>query len=210
MPATRHLLLIAFLACAPARAGAAQVTLIPAVKDPASFVFAHWNPWAVRVPPILIPEPARQAFPRFALPVWLPDGPPVRTVSLPELGGHVVLLDFWSRSCPACVPLHEAIMRDAPGWKAMGVEVVTILSEEDPAGLADFFEAHGGLPPFPVLIDRRGAVLASLGTAYFPRLEVLDIYGRRAVSRLDGYGGLPDLPPLFRTLLAAGARPVAR
>jgi peroxiredoxin len=186
-------------------AGAQAVTYLPGVKNLATFSLLRWNPWAIHVPPRLVPEPAREAFPNFRLPVWRAND----HRDLESFRGKIVLLDFWSRSCPACIPTHEALVRNAPAWERFGVQIITVLTGETTEGLDAFFAAHGGTPPFPVLLDPDGKVLASTGRPILPRLDVLDIYGRRAVDRFTGYPQFVELTPLLGTLAAARERDAA-
>ena len=186
-------------------AAAQTVTSLPGVKELTSFSLVRWNPWAVKVLPRLIPEPAREPFLNFRLPLWR--GSEQR--DLASYRGKVVLLDFWSRTCPACIPTHEALVRNASEWENLGIQVITVLAGETPDGLEAFFDAHGGQPPFPILLDPEGTVLAATGRPILPRLDVLDIYGRRAIERLTGYSQFRDLTPLLGTLGAARQRPRA-
>lgn len=94
----------------------------------------------------------------------------------------------------------------APAWEAQGVRVLSILSDENPQGLEQFFDAHGGPPPFPVLIDRSGSALSAFAHTGIPSVIVLDHYGRVAFDRMGGSKEITDLPQLFPTLLAARAR----
>jgi thiol-disulfide isomerase/thioredoxin len=120
--------------------------------------------------------------------------------------GEVVVLDFWARSCPPCLPLHEALVQMAPTWEARGVRILSILTAEDPVGLQQFFAQHGGNPPFPVLLDSTGMALERFGSAGLPTVVVVDHYGRIALARLGSNRAISDLPSLFPTLLAARAR----
>lgn len=174
--------------------------------EPVSFSFSTWNPWAVRYQPRLIPEPVRALAPRTVLPRWNPAVADHASLSLGDLRGEIVVLDFWARSCPPCIPLHDALVRMAPTWEAQGVRVLSILSAEDPKGLEQFFEAHGGPPPFPVLIDRSGSALSAFEHTGIPTVIVLDHHGRVAFDRLGGSKKITDLPQLFPTLLAARDR----
>lgn len=175
------------------------------------FSLATWDPWARRVLPRLLPEPVRAGAPPFTLPVWSPDPRRPRTRALADLQGHVVVIDFWARSCPPCVPLHEHLVRQAPVWETQGVRVISILTEEDPAGLSEFFSAHGGPPPFPVLLDSDGAVLHAFDSYGLPSMVLLDHFGRVAWRLSGGSSQVDALPILLPTLLAARARsPEAR
>ena len=175
-------------------------------NPPASFSIAAWNPWAVHSLPSLVPEPIRVLAPPLDLPVWGPRSQGPSRLALKDLRGHVVVLDFWTRSCPPCIPLHQALVRLAPAWHAQGVQLVSVLSHENPDGLDRFLAEHGGSPPFPILLDPSGQAMTAFGSTGFPTLLVIDHYGRIAHKRLGGSKGVDELEALFPTLLAARLR----
>jgi peroxiredoxin len=126
-------------------------------------------------------------------------------VSLEELRGRVVLLDFWATWCPPCLrelPELAALHRE---FKDQGFSVVAINREpENPAGVREFVTkqglpfpvvgAHVGVGeryrilslPLSVLVDRKGTVLRVF-MGYTPpqvmRAEVLSALGLPRVAQ---------------------------
>lgn len=160
----------------------------------------------------LIPDSLRAAGPAFELPVWspVPSTPPT-SLTLQELEGQVVVLDFWARHCVPCVPIHAALVERAPEWQAQGIRVVSVLTWEDPVALGSFFESQGGLPPFPILLDPPGTLIRALESYAMPFTAILDHRGRVAWRRLGGFSPTMDLQRLLPPLLAdRDGRPVPR
>jgi hypothetical protein len=86
------------------------------------------------------------------------------------------------------------------------VQLVSILSDEDPAGLEAFLAAHGGPPPFPILLDPSGEAMDQFGATGYPTILVIDHYGRVALVRMGGSKGIAELTAVFAPLLAARTR----
>jgi len=150
----------------------------------------------------LLPDGRRVPAPAFDLPVWSPDAGTASTrLALDSLRGQVVLLDFWARWCIPCIPIHQALVEQAPQWLPHGVRILSVLTLDSANGLEGFFATHGGRPPFPVLMDPGGTLLASLDHAGLPATVLLDHEGRVAWQRAH-LRPSTDLPRLLPPLLA--------
>ena len=107
-------------------------------------------------------------------------------VSLGELKGRVVILEFWATWCAPCrssLPSLEAI---AKRYRDRHVQVLLVNVAEPPgpvrAWLEDRYEAA------VVLLDRGGEVSDRYGVSSIPHLVVIDQQGRMVWSH-QGYGG---------------------
>lgn len=126
------------------------------------------------LPPIGLPVLQRGAPRRFAS-LWdraAADG----TVSLAELRGVPLLVNFWASWCDPC-------QREAPrlrdGWRdvdrsgALFVGVNTQDRHEDAVNFAGYFWLT-----YPDLVDRRGAALDAFGITGLPQTYFVDRRGR--------------------------------
>jgi peroxiredoxin len=98
-----------------------------------------------------------------------------KRVSLRDLRGQVVLLNFWATWCGPCrseKPILEKIYRDL---KHRGFMVLAI-TDEDPSVVQPFVDKSKlGIP---VLIDRERGVFDHYGIEGIPRTVILDRQGR--------------------------------
>ena len=114
-----------------------------------------------------------------------------RRVSLEALEGKVVVVDFWSSSCPPCVRQMQDLESLHARYRERDVVVLGINTEgAPPAILRDFIQQRGGVH-YDVLLDG-----ARVSEAYrvdaLPTLYVIDQQGIIRWSRV-GYTPLREL-----------------
>lgn len=108
------------------------------------------------------------------------------TLSLEELKGKVVVLDFWSIGCPPCL---EALPEVASVWRRMeprGAVVVGVNAGGESAADAAAFAKERGID-WPLVIDGDGAVSRAYRVTSLPALYVIGKDGTVAASRSGGW-----------------------
>lgn len=95
------------------------------------------------------------------------------TVSLSQMRGKVVLLNFWASWCAPCLeelPSLEALHHRMPALQVLGVSI-----DEDTAAYSRFLTAHG--VDFPTVVDPAQHANALYGTFRPPETYVIDQNG---------------------------------
>ncbi len=119
-------------------------------------------------------------------------------VSLSDLRGQVVILNFWATWCPACRTEMPALDQVYRAYHDQGLEVVAVNVQEDPAGTEAFVQELG--LDLPVLVDLDGTVSTRYRVTSLPTTYVID---RAGVIREVTVGG-----PLSRAYLASTVTPL--
>jgi thiol-disulfide isomerase/thioredoxin len=129
-------------------------------------------------------------------------------LSLAELRGKVVIVNFWASWCAECRPEMPLLERVHRRLASRGVVVVGINAREA-GGVVARYAAELGLT-FPLLLDPDGTTNARFGVVGLPTTFFVGRDGRAvafAVGPRDW--GSPDARALFEALLAeprSGAR----
>ena len=107
-------------------------------------------------------------------------------ISLSELRGKVVLVNFWASWCPPCraeMPAIESVYRS---YKGLGLEVLAVnTTNQDDVTAAAAFVQELGLS-FPIPLDHAGAVSASYNLRGLPSSYFID---RQGIIRSVVVGG---------------------
>jgi peroxiredoxin len=138
-------------------------------------------------PPAWVSE---QATPAPSAPVQLVDG---QLISLADLKGRVVLVNFWATWCPYCRHEMPDMQRFHQQWQARGFETLAVSVEDDPQKVADFMRKEGytfpaalvnaefaagfgeiSQVPMSFIVDRDGVIRHKIkGQVHYARLEDL-------------------------------------
>ena len=106
-------------------------------------------------------------------------------ISLSELRGRVVIIDFWATWCGPCrssLPSLETIYQQ---YRGRGVTVLLLNQDEKPKAIRKF---TGHRFSAPILLDAGSQVAQQYGVNGIPHTVVVDQQGR-ILYRHEGYGG---------------------
>ena len=105
------------------------------------------------------------------------------TVSLKDLRGKVVFLNFWATWCGPCrveMPSMEALYNE---YKERGLEILAVNIQETPEQVNAFMKENG--LSFTAALDRDGRVSGSYGIQAIPTSFIIDRDGK-IIARLVG------------------------
>jgi len=117
-----------------------------------------------------VPDEAPQAgkpAPQFQL--ANPDG---QLVSLSDLRGKLVLINFWASWCGPCRQEMPYIQQIYNEWQAKGMVLLAINIGESPSQVEEFMQSQG--LSFPVLLDTEGKVAGQYGIRAIPTSFFID------------------------------------
>lgn len=128
--------------------------------------------------PTMITSPlvGRRA-PDFALQVL--DGD--RTVSMSELRGQVVVVNFWASWCGPCREEHPRLKAAWERYRDRGMVLVGIVYEDSPSSAQAFMQELGG--DWPILIDPGGKTALKYGVYGIPETFFIDAEGMVAYKK---------------------------
>jgi cytochrome c biogenesis protein CcmG/thiol:disulfide interchange protein DsbE len=97
-----------------------------------------------------------------------------RSVSLPNFGGKVLVLNFWASWCPPCVQETPSLSRFAQEYAPKGVVVLAVSVDKDAKAYEAFLQKYH--PAF--LTARDFKVHEDFGTYMYPETYIIDAKGR--------------------------------
>ncbi len=85
-----------------------------------------------------------------------------KQITLQELRGQIVLVNFWATSCPGCIKKMPDMIETYNQYKGRGFEVIAVAMSYDPPNyVASFVETRQ--LPFPVALDVNGEHARAFG-----------------------------------------------
>jgi len=127
-----------------------------------------------------------------------------RPLSLTQLRGRVVLVDFWTYTCINCIRTFPALKALDTRYRKAGLTIVGVHSpefafEKDPDNVRDAI-AQNGLR-YPVAQDNDMATWNAWGNQYWPAKYLIDATGQVRYTHF-GEGGEAETEGAIRALLA--------
>jgi len=121
-------------------------------------------------------------------------------ISLDDLRGKVIVLDFWGTWCPPCVSAVPDLVRLAKKFAAEPVVIISVSSDSDEGKWRDFIGRNA--MTWPQYLDRNRAVQRAYGVDVFPTYVVIDHEGIFR-DRLIGGANTADLQDAIKKGLKA-------
>ncbi|HEX5391887.1 MAG TPA: TlpA disulfide reductase family protein [Rhodocyclaceae bacterium] len=119
-----------------------------------------------------------------------------KTLSLADLKGKVVLVNFWATSCTTCMAEMPKLVEVHKKYAAQGYETLAVAMDYDPADYVKTYVEKTKLP-FTVVLDSKGEIAKAFGGIRLtPTSILIDKHGRIVQT----YLGEPDFDK-FQTLV---------
>jgi peroxiredoxin len=97
-----------------------------------------------------------------------------KTISMPDFGGKVLVLNFWASWCPPCVEETPSLSNFAAQYKDKGVVVLAVSVDRDNNAYRKFIDKYK--PAF--LTTREDKLHADYGTFMYPETYIIDSKGK--------------------------------
>jgi cytochrome c biogenesis protein CcmG, thiol:disulfide interchange protein DsbE len=136
--------------------------------------------------------------PAFVLPV-IHNGEPGSRLSLADLKGQAVIVDFWATWCQPCAMQTPVLDRLSRRHRERGLRVVGVDVLDDDAAAAAGYAAQKGLS-YPIVVDETGITQREYGVSKLPSLIIIDREGR-IVHRTSGFVDEASLERLLKDVL---------
>ena len=85
-----------------------------------------------------------------------------KQITLKDLRGQIVLVNFWATSCPGCIKKMPDMIETYNQYKGRGFEVIAVAMSYDPPNYVASFVKTRQLP-FPVALDVNGEHARAFG-----------------------------------------------
>jgi thiol-disulfide isomerase/thioredoxin len=97
-----------------------------------------------------------------------------RSVSVPDFGGKLLVLNFWASWCPPCVQETPSLSQFAQEYAAKGVVVLALSVDKDAKAYDGFLRKY-----HPAFLTARDSKLhEDFGTFMYPETYIIDAQGR--------------------------------
>ena len=111
-----------------------------------------------------------------------------KRISMADLKGKVVLVNFWSTDCGVCVKEMPSLVNTYNAYKGKGFEVIAVAMPDDPPAQVLNYATQKALP-FPVMHDGFSEITNKFGGVHLtPTAYIFDKQGKRlqfTVGALD-------------------------
>ena len=118
-----------------------------------------------------------------------------KTISMAELKGKMVLVNFWATDCPGCIAEMPKLIETYNQYHQQGFEMVAVAMSYDPPSQVLNYTSKRQVP-FPVMHDSLGEVASRFGNVNLtPTTFIVDKEGRivrKTIGEMD-FAALHDL-----------------
>lgn len=101
-----------------------------------------------------------------------------KQMTLADLRGKVVVLNFWFSSCPPCIDETPSLIALQRQIEPKGGTVLGISVDQDPQAYAQFVQSNA--LDFPTFLDGDAKIAQQYGTYMYPETYIIDRQGRIA------------------------------
>ena len=119
-----------------------------------------------------------------------------KSISLADLRGKIVLVNFWATSCPGCVKEMPDLVETYKQYKDRGFEIVAVAMSYDPPNYVANFAKTRQLP-FPVALDVNGEHARAFGNVQLTPTSFLIGKDGRIIEEKLGDLDFPKLKALL-------------
>ncbi|MES2635679.1 MAG: TlpA disulfide reductase family protein [Pseudomonadota bacterium] len=111
-----------------------------------------------------------------------------KKISMTDLKGKVVLINFWATDCPGCIKEMPDLINTYNRYKAKGFEIISVAMPYDPPAQVLNYTRQKALP-FPVMHDGLSEITQAFGGVNLtPTAYIFDKQGnqlQRTIGELD-------------------------
>ncbi len=125
-------------------------------------------------------------------------------MSLTDLKGDIVVVNFWASWCTGCRIEHQALLTAAAGYRDAGVTFVGILHQDRPTSGIGFLDEFGRGDPYRYVVDEGSRAGIDFGVLGLPTTFFIDRSGT-IVGQVNGPVSLNILSGAIDTILLGGA-----
>lgn len=125
-------------------------------------------------------------------------------LSLAELEGEIVVVNFWASWCTGCRVEHDALVTAADAYQDAGVSFVGILHQDRSGTGIDFLDDFGRGDPYRYVLDDRSRAGIGFGVLGLPTTFFLNRSGE-IVGQVNGPVTLQVLVRTIDSIILGGA-----
>lgn len=125
------------------------------------------------------------------------------SVSLADLRGQIVVVNFWASWCVACREEHPSLSAAAAAYQDAGVRFLGVNYQDQKSSATAFLDEMGRAENFTYLSDTGSRLAIDFGVFGIPETFFIDKEGRIA-AKITGPATLPLLSGVLDEMLAGG------
>jgi cytochrome c biogenesis protein CcmG/thiol:disulfide interchange protein DsbE len=121
-----------------------------------------------------------------------------QSVSLSDLQGSPVLLNFWATWCGPCASEMPYLQQVYDAWQEKGLVLLAINIGESYSEVEDFMQSRG--LSFPVLLDSEGLIALQYGVSSIPSTFFIDSQGIVQHVQVGFFRSVADIESILSEL----------